>query len=484
MLVFEKLAIQKQSVQSAFSRFCTLTSTSTLSYMRKKSILLRPSALITLLCATFLSVRSADAQYTTDHFSFVGYSHAYDFNHYLPATSSMAQAVQYELGVPVTVVSSLPGQDYNYPPIVANTFSAPYYTYAPAGSGQIKNSQLGSVVLNGILRGQIVYAGTDQIMFFTCNRFVLRVFTATKYHDILIKVLGATGAVDNNGQRVPGEQYYVSWSTYTISGPRDIVTPELVNLSTRARVLTGQNVLIAGMYISGTVSKKIVIRGIGPSLSNYGISGAMADPTIELRNSAGTLLASNDNWQQSTQYQEIQSSGFAPSNYYESAIIATLAPGSYTTTLQGVGGTTGVGVVEVYDLQPANSKLVNLSSRAYVDTGDNAVFAGLYVSTGSPSDLTARLAIRGIGPTLGNYGLSNTLQDPTLELRNASGTLIASNNNWQDSQASEIQSAGMAPGNYYESVIIRLLSPGSYTAILRGYNNTVGTGSIEIYRLQ
>lgn len=451
--------------------------------MRKKTILLNPLALITLLCALILSAHSAQAQYTTDHFQFNGYNHAYDFNHYLPVTSSMAAAVQYELGVPVTGVSSMANADFNYPPVVASTYNAPYYGYAPSGSGQIKNMQLGNVVLTGVVRGDLVFAGTEQVMFFTCNKFILRAFTATQYYDILIKESFASGTVDNNGQRISGEQYYIQWSTYQISGPRDIVPPQLVNLSTRARVLTGQNVLIAGMYISGTVSKKVLIRGIGPSLANYGISGAMADPSIELRNSAGTLLASNDNWQQSAQYQEIQSSGFAPSNYYESALFATLAPGSYTTTLQGVGGTTGVAVVEVYDFQPANSTLTNLSSRAYVDTGDNAVFAGLYVSAGSPSDQPANLAVRGIGPSLANYGLSNTLQDPTLEIRNASGTLIASNNNWQDSQASQIQAAGMAPSNYYESAIIALLSPGSYTAILRGYNNGVGTGSVEIYRL-
>ena len=451
--------------------------------MRKKSILLRSLALVTLLCATFLAVRSAQAQYTTDHFQFNGYSHAYDFNHYLPTTTTMAQAVQYELGVPVTAVASLAGANFNYAPIVASTFSPPYYGYAPSGSGQIRNIQLGNVVLTGVVRGQLAFAGTEQAMFFTCNKFILRAFTATKYHDILIKVSGYTGAVDNNGQRIPGQHYYIQWQTYQISGPRDIVPPELVNLSTRARVLTGQDILIAGMYISGPTSKKVVIRGIGPSLGNFGISGAMANPAIELRNSAGTLLASNDNWQQSAQYQEIANSGFAPSNYYESAIIATLAPGSYTTSLYGVGNTIGVASVEVYDLQPANSKLVNLSARAYVDTGDNAVFAGLYVSSGSPADLTARVAFRGIGPTLANYGLAHTLQDPTLELRNAQGTLIASNNNWADTQWAEIVNAGMAPSDYRESAIIRLLSPGSYTAILRGYNNTVGTGAVEIYRL-
>ena len=450
----------------------------------RKYPLFHPLTLITLLCATFLTIRAAQAQYTTDHFQFNGYNHAYDFNHYLPQTSGMAAAVQYELGVPVTAVASLPNADFNYPPIVASTYNSPFYGYAPSGSGQIKNMQLGNVVLSGIVRGEIAFAGTEQYYFFTCNKFILRAFTATKYHDILIKVSSYWGAVDNNGQRVPGENYYISWSTYQISGPRDIVTPELVNLSTRAPVYTGQNVLIAGMYISGSTSKKVLIRGIGPSLANYGIAGAMANPSIELRNSAGTLLASNDNWQESTQYQEIQNSGFAPSNYYESALFATLAPGSYTTTLQGVGGTTGIALVEVYDFQTASSKLVNLSSRAYVGTGDSAVFAGFYVSTGSPSNLTARLAIRGIGPSLGNFGISNPLQDPTIEVRNSSGTLVASNNNWQDTQAFEIQSAGMAPSNPYESALIRYFSPGSYTVILRGINYGVGTGSVELYRLQ
>jgi len=453
--------------------------------MRKKLTILHPLTFVALVCAAFLTLCSAQAQpYTTDHFQFNGFNHAYDFNHTLPNTYAMAAAIQYELGVPVSVVTSMANQNTAYPPIVASTFSAPNYSYAPNGNGEIKNCQLYNTVLSGVVSGQLIDAGTEQAMFFTCNKFVLRAFTATKYHDILIKVLNFQGAVDNYGQRVPGEHYYIQWSTYQISGPRDIIPPSLVNLSTRAFVWTGQDVLISGMYISGNDSKRVAIRGIGPSLANFGVPGAMANPSIELRNSAGTLIASNDNWQESAQYQEIANSGFAPSQYYESAIIQYLAPGSYTTTLQGVGGTIGTAVVEVYDLNTsANSKLVNLSSRAYVDTGDSAVFAGLVVSNGSPGQ-SARVAFRGIGPTLANAGISYSLEDPTLELRNASGTLIASNNNWQDTQAAEIQSVGMAPGDYRESAIVRYLTPGNYTAILRGYNNSVGVGLIELYRLQ
>jgi hypothetical protein len=289
--------------------------------------------------------------------------------------------------------------------------------------------------------------------------------------------LKVTGA---NGSTIPHDYYTVTWSFQEVSAPRN--TNALLNISSRAQVFTGQNVLIAGFYVSGSASKSVLIRGIGPSLTQFGISGAMSDPTLELRNSSGTLLASNNNWQD-TQSSQIQATGAAPSNYWESAIVASLAPGSYTATLKGNGGTTGVAVCEIYDIdQSANSQLVNLSSRAYIDTGNNAMFAGLIVGATNSSGL--RVIIRALGPSLAAAGIVGPLQDPTLEVYNAYGTQIAYNNNWQDTQAATIQSTGVPPSDSRESAVVLYLSAGNYTAIARGLNNSTGVGVLDMYKLQ
>jgi hypothetical protein len=241
--------------------------------------------------------------------------------------------------------------------------------------------------------------------------------------------------------------------------------------------------MIAGFYIQGSVSKTVLIRGLGPSLANFGITGAMSDPTLELRNGSGTLLASNNNWQD-TQASQIQATGFQPSDYRESAILASLSPGSYTATLQGYGGTTGIATCEVYDMsQSANSQLVNLSSRAYVGTDPNVLIAGLYV--GGTGGTGLHVAIRALGPSLSNYGVAGALQDPTIEVRDAYGNLVISNNNWQDnsSQASALQFYGMAPSDYRESGVVLNLLGGSYTAIVRGLNGGTGVGVVDMYKL-
>lgn len=254
----------------------------------------------------------------------------------------------------------------------------------------------------------------------------------------------------------------------------------LLNISTRIRVQTGDNVLIGGFIIAGRDPKKVIIRGIGPSLSSS-IAGALADPTLELFQGS-TLLATNDNWR-TDQEAEIQASGIPPTNDLESAIVRTLAPGAYTAVLHGNGNTTGIGLVEAYDIErPARSRLANISTRGFVESGDNVMIGGLIVSSATGASATA--VVRAIGPSLGNFGIEGALQDTTLDLVNSNGTVIRSNNDWRESQETEIIATGLQPSDDRESTLIETLLPGSYTAIVRGAGNTEGVGLVEAYHLQ
>ena len=257
---------------------------------------------------------------------------------------------------------------------------------------------------------------------------------------------------------------------------------QALNLSTRLRVQTGDNAGIAGFIITGTAPKNLLFRGIGPSLAAFGVPDALANPTLDLRRPDGTRIRANDNWQDDpAQAAAIQATGLAPQNNLEAAIVETLDPGSYTVILRGMGMTTGVGLVELYDLsQAADSKLANLSTRALVSTGDSIVIAGF---TLGGSNNGSRIVARGIGPSLTAFGVANALADPFLELRDSNGALLASNNNWQDdpAQAAELTAASLAPTNNLESGIAITLPPGAYTALLSGLNNGTGVGVVEVY---
>ena len=249
----------------------------------------------------------------------------------------------------------------------------------------------------------------------------------------------------------------------------------LGNISTRLRVETGDNVLIGGFIVSGTQPKKVIVRAIGPSLP---LVGVLADPILELRDSSGALIRTNDNWR-STQEAEIIATGIPPSNDLESAIVATLsANGSaYTAIVRGVNNTTGIGLVEAYDLErTVDSTLANISTRGLVQTGDNALIGGLIVLGQNP----LRVIVRAIGPSL---NVTGKLADPTLELRDGNGALIRSNDNWRTDQQAEIIATGIPPTSDMESAIVGNLAPGSYTAIVRGVNNTAGNALVEVYAL-
>ena len=257
---------------------------------------------------------------------------------------------------------------------------------------------------------------------------------------------------------------------------------QAMNISTRARVETGDNVLIGGFIITGNAAKKVIIRAIGPSLSQHGLSDVLADPTLDLYDGNSALLQSNDNWQDDpSQASQISASGLAPSSNPESAIIATLQPGNYTAIVRGKNSGQGIALAEVYDLDPAaDSQLGNISGRSYVQTNDDVMIGGFIIGNNIGA---TNVIIRAIGPSLSQSGLSNVLADPTLELYDGNGALLQSNDNWQDDadQAARISAANLAPSNSLESAIWASLAPGNYTAIVRGKNNGVGIGIVEVY---
>jgi len=258
-----------------------------------------------------------------------------------------------------------------------------------------------------------------------------------------------------------------------------------VNISTRASVQADPEELIGGIIITGADPKRVLIRGMGPSLIGVGVT--LSDPTLELHQ-GDTTVATNDNWKTkpdgTSQQAEIEATTIPPTNDLESAILATLSPGAYTAVLAGKNGGTGVGLVEVYDLaQGANSKLANISTRGFVDMGDNVMIGGLIVGGGSGGG-AATVMVRALGPSLTGSGVAGALGDPTLELYDGSGMTIATNDNWKtrsdgSSQQAEIEATTIPPTNDLESALVRTLPPGNYTAIVRGKNSTTGVGLVE-----
>jgi hypothetical protein len=254
------------------------------------------------------------------------------------------------------------------------------------------------------------------------------------------------------------------------------VSAPLSNISTRLRVETSDNTLIGGFIITGTHQKKVMVRAIGPSLS---LSDRLADPILGLYDSAGQLIAANDNWIDAPNRQEIINSGIPPSNNLESAILISLPPGAYTATMRGINNTTGIGLVETYDLdRGVNSRLANISTRGLVQTNDNVLIAGM-ILLGHTSQT---ILVRAIGPSL---GLSGVLADPVLELRDGNGALIKSNDNWRSDQEAEIIATTIAPTNDLESAIVATLptNGASYTAVVRGANGSTGIAVVEVYGL-
>lgn len=257
-------------------------------------------------------------------------------------------------------------------------------------------------------------------------------------------------------------------------------TTRLINISTRAYVGTGHAVAIAGFIVGGSSAKMVAIQGIGPSLAAHGIGNALANPTITLvRSSDNAIIASNDNWGSAPNAGQIQSAGFAPSSALESALMMSLAPGGYTVIMSGVSGGTGVGLIGVYEVDAPMIPLVNLSTRAYVGTGNDVAIGGFIVSGTTPKTFV----VRATGPSLAAHGVPDTLANPTLTLvRNSDNLIVAFNDNWGTAaNAWQLLPSGFAPAHANESAILITLNPGAYSAIVSGVGGTTGIGMVEVF---
>ena len=232
---------------------------------------------------------------------------------------------------------------------------------------------------------------------------------------------------------------------------------------------------------------KVIFRAIGPSLRVNGqpVEGRLKDPVLELYNRNGVLLATNDNWKDDPQAGEVEQSNLAPRNERESALARTLTPGVYTAIIRGKDNTSGIGLVEAYDRghpPRVEAEMANISTRGFVDTGDNAMIGG-FITGGRPG--ATRIVVRGLGPSLTNKGVPDALQDPVIQLINANGSVIRSNDNWREApNRDDIAARGLAPKNDRESALLQTVQPGDYTVILRGKPNApAGNGLVEIYNV-
>jgi hypothetical protein len=240
--------------------------------------------------------------------------------------------------------------------------------------------------------------------------------------------------------------------------------------------------MIGGFIIQGNNSKPVLVRGLGPSLAGLGLTGVLTDPVLELRGADGALLFQNDNWKD-TQRDKIEGTIFQPGDDREPVIVATLPPAAYTAVLTGKTGAGGIGLIEVYDRdQTVDSQLANISTRGFVGAQDNVMIGGFILGGNS----NARIAIRALGPSLSQFGLTNVLSDPVLELHNGNGVTLVSNDNWTDdpATATTLTAAGLALPAGTESAIVGPFPPGQFTAILAGKNGGTGIGIIEIYNLR
>jgi phospholipase/lecithinase/hemolysin len=270
-------------------------------------------------------------------------------------------------------------------------------------------------------------------------------------------------------------------------GANDVITlpppspSKVLNVATRVFVDTGERVSIVGFIITGDTSKKVLLRGLGPSLMANNVPSVLDNPVLTLFDDAQNVLVTNDDWQQSPQATEIMNSGLAPKNVRESAILISLPPGHYTAVLAGNNGGTGNGIVEAYDLDSAaSSTFANLSTRGYVGGGDNVMIAGLIMGNGD----SPIIVLRAIGPTLTSAGIVNPLLNPTIELFDGNGVSIGFNDDWKIPQLQAVRATKLDPTDDRESAIVNLfLTPGNYTAIVRGKNDSTGVALVEAYRI-
>jgi glucose/arabinose dehydrogenase len=293
--------------------------------------------------------------------------------------------------------------------------------------------------------------------------------------------VGSLANLSTFGEDESGELYAADREGGTIHRltPAATTIPRLANISTRARALQGDDVVIAGFVVGGG-AKTVALVATGPSLAASGVAQPLANPTLTLvRSSDQAVLAANDDWQGAANAAQLQAVGFAPSHPQEAAILATLPPGAYTAIASGVGGATGVTVAAVYEVDHPERPLLNLSTRARVQTGEDVMIGGLVVQGTAPRTV----AIVATGPSLAAHGISGFLANPTLTLvRSSDQAVIASNDDWQSApNAAQLQASGFAPSHPSEAAILATLPPGAYTAIVSGVGGATGVSVVGVY---
>ena len=356
-------------------------------------------------------------------------------------------------------------------------------------------SIIGGFVYDGsslpALTGKYIFGDFARVFTGPSGRLFYYDFTAAEIREFIIgrddRVLDLF--VKGMGQDQNGEVYVLGSTVIGPTGTTGVVyklvavPAQFLNISTRARVGTGDNALIGGFILRGTAQKKVLVRALGPSLTQFGLTDVLADPTVELRGPNGVFIASNDNWK-STQQTEIEMTGLQPPNDAEPALIADLPATDHTAIVRGTGSNTGIGVVEVYDLDLlGDSRLSNISTRAFVQPGDNVMIGGFIPGGGSAS---LSVLLRALGPSLTQFGVSNPLADPTLELRDGNGALVRSNDNWRDDPTQEalINATGIPPSDNAESAIVATIAPERHTVIVAGKGSATGVALVEAYHLQ
>jgi hypothetical protein len=306
--------------------------------------------------------------------------------------------------------------------------------------------------------GSLVDVGTTSATITNLKKGVTYTFAVTAYN--------TSGA----------ESDYSAPFSYTVGSPRVIPMAVLANISSRTLVQTGEDVMIGGFIVDGIVGKKVGVRAIGPSLTAAGVAGALDDPVLQIVDSTGAVVTSNDNW--SEPGEELTIYGLEPGDGREAGLVATLEPGAYSAIVSGQGNTSGVALVELYDLDAETGRVANISTRSRVESGDNVMIGGFILGgSGAP------VIVRAIGPSLAAVGITSALLDPQLDLYDVNGTLLASNDNWRDDQESEILASGLMPSDDREAALFTTLNSGAYSAVVRGATGGTGIALFEVYAL-
>ena len=364
---------------------------------------------------------------------------------------------------------------YNF---VADLNTATPVAYTANGTATISGFNLPFHGMGTIMPGLNSYSGVE------VAPFAFFMADSGDFSASLVLDFGSTGAplaAAPGTLEVTIEQIDVKLdpTTATVEAPS-----QLLNISTRLKVGTGDSVLIGGFIITGNSPKLIALRAIGPSLASFNVVDPLADPILELHDSTGATVAMNDNWMDLSPENQttLTDNNLAPADAAESALVQTLDPGGYTAIVLGAGATTGVALVEAYDIGAVmnDSKVANISTRGFVEINDNVMIGGLILGAGGGAFST--VIVRGIGPSLADADVPDVLADPFIELHNSNGDLIDSNDNWMDDpNMQQVSDAGLAPADPNESALFEILPQGAYTAILSGVGGTTGNGLVEAY---